>query len=149
MTYLTKEGLEKLRAELTELETEGRKKMARELKHAISFGDLRENAAYDTAKNNQAFMEARIAELKELTRNAEIVKKASSDKIELGSTVTVRMASGEKKFRIVDPGEADPMIGKLSYKSPMGEALLGETKGKKVIVQLPVGEKELEIIAIA
>ena len=117
--YLTREGLEKLKKELDYLKNVRRKEVALKLKDAISQGDLRENAGYDTAKDEQGFLEARIRELKGIIGQAEIIEKKESDKVQICSVVSLSSANGEDKFQIVGPEEADIMANKISFQSPL------------------------------
>ena len=134
--YLTPEGMAKLKKELEHLETIGRKEMAKRLKHAASFGDLSENAAYDEAKEAQAFLEGKILELKETIKQAQLVqKKRQVDKVQIGSAVVLTSSNGQEKFQIVGAEEAEPSQGKISYQSPLGKALLGKTIKSKVEVK--------------
>lgn len=146
--YLTKEGLEKLNKELDHLKNVARKEVAIKLKEAISQGDLKENAGYDSAKDEQGFIEARIRELKGIIGQAEVVEKKESNKVEICSCVSLSSASGEDKFQIVGPEEADIMENKISFKSPLGSALLNKKKGDIVKIITPSGKTEYKIINI-
>jgi transcription elongation factor GreA len=154
--YLTQSGAEDLRAELEELINVKRPALARQLKDAISQGDLSENADYVDAKEQQAFLEGRIMYLENLLRNASIIDDlgASSGKapseVELGCEVTIT-AEGEspETYRIVGAAEADPRNGKISNESPMGSALLGRKVGEVVVVDTPGGAWEVKIAHIA
>ncbi len=143
--YLTAEGLEKLKKELGTLENVTRRELAEKLKYAISFGDLRENAAYHQAKEQQAFTEGRISELKAIIANAKIADKGSNDKVRLGATAVLRCGDSTEEYVIVGPEEADVFTGKISYKSPLGEAVLGKKTGDKFILKTPEGKMEYEI----
>ena len=127
--YLTAEGLEKLKKELDCLQNVKRKEVSERIRHTASQGDLKENAAYHMAKDEQGFMEARIRELREIVSQAEVIKKGNKEKVEIGSTVFLKSKSGEDKYQIVGPEEADILCGKISFKSPLGEAILGKKKG--------------------
>lgn len=146
--YLTREGLEKLNKELEHLKNVARKEVAIKLKEAISQGDLKENAGYDSAKDEQGFIEARIRELKGIIANAEVVEKKESSKVQICSCVSLSSASGEDKFQIVSPEEADVMENKISFKSPLGGALLNKKKGDIVKINTPSGKIEYKIINI-
>lgn len=143
--YLTAEGLEKLKKELNELENVTRRELAEKLKYAISFGDLRENAAYHQAKEQQAFTEGRISELKAIIANAKIADKRGNDKIQLGSTAVLFCNNLTEEYIIVGPEEADVFAGKISYKSPLGEAVFGKRAGCKIFLETPDGKIEYEI----
>ena len=147
---LTAAGLQKLQDELETLQTKGRRDVAARLKTAIEFGDLSENAEYDEAKNQQAFIEARIAELESQLKNVEVVEESKTGEIQIGSEVTMKL-KGEKeahKYTIVGFTEADSLVHKISNESPVGMAILGKKKGEKVKVEAPGGEFEYEILAV-
>lgn len=147
---LTAAGLQKLQDELENLKTVGRRDVAERLKTAIEFGDLSENAEYDEAKNQQAFVEARIAELESQLKNVEVVEESKTGAIQIGSTVTLKM-KGEKEshdFTIVGSTEADSLVHKISNESPVGAAILGKKKGEKVKVDAPGGVFEYEVLGV-
>ncbi len=146
--YLTKEGLEKLQKELEHLENIKRKEVAEKLKQAISQGDLKENAGYDTAKDEQGFLEARIRELKGIIGQAEIIEKKESNKVQMCSVVSLSSGDGEEKFQLVGSEEADILENKISFQSPLGEALLNKKKGDIIKVNTPSGKTEYKIIKI-
>jgi len=152
---VTAEGLKKLQDELEQLKTIERKKVAERLAEAISYGDLSENAEYDEAKNQQAFVEARISELEEQIKNAEIIKDSKGKKteglVQIGSTVTIKRKGErtEHEYTIVGSTEADPMMHKISNESPVGSAILGCKTKEIVKIQAPGGEFEYEILKVA
>jgi transcription elongation factor GreA len=149
---LTAAGLKKLEAELKQLTTVARKEVSERLAEAISYGDLSENSEYDEAKNQQAFTEARIVELEEQIKNAEIIEesKATKGEAQIGSTVELKLPDGTKhEYTIVGSTEADPMMRKISNESPVGEAVLGKKAKDKVIVKAPGGEFTYEILKVA
>lgn len=147
--YLTPEGLEKLKKELNYLKKVNRKEIAERLKQTASLGDLSENAAYDEAKEAQAFLEGRILELEETIRRAEVVKKIDkAGWVQLGSTVIVSSNNEEERFKIVGTAEADPLKGKISMDSPLGKALLDKPEGATVTVDAPNGKIKYKIIKI-
>lgn len=146
--YLTKEGLEKLQKELEYLKNVARKEVAIKLKEAIAQGDLKENAGYDSAKDEQGFIEARIRELKGIIANAEVVEKKESSKVQICSSVSLSSVNGEDKFQIVSPEEADTLENKISFQSPLGGALLNKKKGDIVKITTPSGKMEYKIIEI-
>lgn len=154
-TILTREGLKKLKLELEELKTIRRPEIAKRLKEAISFGDLSENAEYDEAKNEQAFVEGRVLELEQMIKNAQVIseKKGKYEKIvEIGATITVRNKTDRddpEDYQIVGATEADPLTNKISNESPLGKAVLGHEKGETVEVSAPSGILRYEIIKIA
>lgn len=147
---LTAAGLQKLQDELETLKTTGRRDVAIRLKTAIEFGDLSENAEYDEAKNQQAFVEARIAELEGQLKNVEVVEESKTGAIQIGSTVTLKMKGEkeEREFTIVGSTEADSLVHKISNESPVGAAILGKKKGEKVMVVAPGGKFEYEILEV-
>jgi transcription elongation factor GreA len=150
--YLTPEGLEKLRQELDHLVNEKRPALAERLHHAIQQGDLSENADYQTAKEEQAFLEGRIQELESMLLDAVIIEQGQGpkDEVGLGSRVTV-IEEGEDEpetYVIVGAAESDPTGGRISNESPIGKALLARKVGERVVVRVPVGEIVLKITAI-
>ena len=148
--YITQEGAEKLRVELEELKGPKRIELAKRLKHAISQGDLSENADYTAAKEDQAFLEGKIQELEAILRNAEIINGPSSnDIVEIGSRVVVTEGDeSPEEFVLVGIKEADPKNGKISNESPIGKALLGGKVGETVVAETPGGQMEFTIIEI-
>ncbi len=150
--FVTEKGYKKLIEELKNLQTVGRKEVAVRLQEAISYGDLSENAEYDEAKNQQAFLEARINELEDQIKNAEIIKEADTKTgvVQIGSTVTLQLKGGEKhEYTIVGSTEADPILRKISNESPVGDAVLGKKAKDKVTITAPGGEFEYEILKVA
>jgi transcription elongation factor GreA len=150
-TYLSKDGLERLRAELDELVNVRRPDIAARIHDAKEHGDLTENAEYEDAKNEQAFVEGRIQQLEALIKNATIIEENHShDHVDIGSTVTVKSTDGgEEHFTIVGSTEAKPGEGRISNESPVGRALLGKKKGEKVVVRVPAGDFTYTIVKIA
>lgn len=146
--YLTPEGLEKLKKELEYLQNIKRKDISENIRHTASQGDLKENAGYDAAKDEQGFVEGRIKELGEIIGQAEVIEKKESNKVQIGSFVFLSSGEGEEKFQIVGPEEADILGNKISFESPLGEALLGKKKGDIVKVNAPGGKKEYKIVEI-
>jgi len=148
--YLTKEGLEKLQAELEELK-ERRVKISNRIEEAIKMGDLSENAEYSDAKDAQAFTEGRIAELQVIIKNSEIIKKDKKSKGEvvIGCTVEADCDGDPRTFTIVGPEEADPMKGYISHESPIGKALIGSKKGDTIDVETPGGVMKCKILKIS
>ncbi len=146
--YLTGEGLEKLKKELEYLENVKRKEVSERLKQAISQGDLKENAGYDAAKDEQGFIEGRIRELRGIIGQAEVIKKKEGNLVQIGSFVSLSSDDGEEKFQLLGPEEADILENKISFKSPLGEALLGKKKGETVNINAPGGKKRYKIVDI-
>ncbi len=155
---MTKEGLRKIKEELENLKTKKRQEIAQRLKEAISYGDLSENAEYEEAKNEQAFVEGRILELEKQIKNARIITEHSDPKatkgkiIEIGSVVTVRNKTEDDEpetYTIVGSMEADPIEHKISNESPIGRSLLGREKGDVVEVVAPAGKFKYEVVKVA
>src|SRR5579864_7582263 len=148
---LTPEGLANLKAELDHLSTTRRREIAARIKEAREFGDISENAEYDDAKNEQAMLEARIAQLEDKLRSATVIDAASisSDIVGVGSIVHVKDEAGKSnKYTIVGSAEASPTELKLSNESPVGKALLGRKRGDEVVISTPKGERHLKITKI-
>jgi transcription elongation factor GreA len=148
---LTEDGREELKHELEQLETVKRAEVGERIKNAREFGDISENSEYDDAKNEQAWLESRIAEINHILANATIVEAPKrSNKVSIGNKVTVQMEGGaERQFIIVGVAEADAAEGKISNESPMGAALLGAHKGDVVVAEGPTGKKiKLTILKI-
>ena len=150
---LTQEGLDKLIEELDELKSVKRKEVAEKIKVALSFGDLSENSEYDEAKNDQAMVEARIAEIEVMLKSVQIIdeESLSYDVIHVGSTVKLfdEEFGEEVTYRIVGSSEADPMNERISDESPLGRALIERGAGERVEVEAPAGlayYKVLEIV---
>ncbi len=147
--YLSKEGYERLEAELRDLKTRGRKEIAEEISEARSKGDLSENAEYDAAKEAQGMLEKRIAELENALAYSSIIdeKNIDSSKAYLLSTVTIKNHKLDKEmsYILVNKEEADFKAGKISIDSPIGKALLGKEVGDIVEVVVPAGKMKLEI----
>ena len=148
--YLTPEGAEKLRAELDELINVKRPELAYKLKEAISMGDLRENADYHDAKEQQAFLEGRIRYLETMLKDAVIIdEEVQAGVVGLGSEVTIQEEGYDPEtYRIVGAAEADPREGKISNESPLGAELLGKKVGSKVKVKTPDGLLTFKIKAV-
>jgi transcription elongation factor GreA len=153
---VTKEGLKKLQDELDYLKTTKRGEVAERLKEAISYGDLSENAEYEEAKNEQAFVEGRILELEKQVKHAKIItehsmKTTKSSIIDIGSVVTVKNITEQEDpetYTIVGSMEADPINHKISNESPIGKALLGREKGDTVDVTAPAGKFKYEVVKV-
>jgi len=143
--YLTLEGLEKFKKELEYLEKVKRKEVSERIRHTASQGDLKENAGYDAAKEEHGFVEGRIMELKTIVAQAEVIKKKENGKVQIGSFVFLKSSEGKEKFQIVSQEEADILNNKISFKSPLGEALLNKKKGDIVRINAPDGKKEYKI----
>lgn len=145
--YLTKNGLERLNADLEALRKR-RREVAQRIHTAKEFGDLSENSEYEDAKNEQAFVEGRILELQEMIKRARVVLKNGNGKIELGSTVILKIDGTSIEYTLVGASESDPSTGKISIESPLGYSLVGKTKGEKVETQTPNGKITYQILEI-
>ena len=149
-TYISKDGLDKLRQELEEMVSIRRPEIAGRIHDAKEHGDLTENAEYEDAKNEQAFVEGRIQTLEALIKNATIIdENHSTEHVQIGSTVKVSSDDGEESFTIVGSAEARPTEGRISNESPVGRALLGKRKGENVTVSVPAGDIAYTIVAIS
>ncbi|NHC39429.1 transcription elongation factor GreA [Bacillus sp. MM2020_1] len=149
---MTQAGKDKLVQELEYLKSVKRKEVVERIKIARSFGDLSENSEYDSAKEEQAFVEGRITTLENMVRNAKIIAEVAmaSDSVTLGSSVTfIELPDGdEETYSIVGSAEADPFEGKISNDSPIAKSLLGKKVGDQVSVQTPGGEMSVRITKI-
>ena len=153
---LTKEGLERLTAELHQLRTEGRERLAERLHMALQDGqddDFIDNAELEAARHEQSFLEGRIQELEKILSNYELIGQHAidKDKVGIGARVTVSEVGldEEETYFLVGPAEADPVEGRISNESPLGRALIGQKKGEVVAIQAPNGKIEFKIIKIA
>jgi transcription elongation factor GreA len=149
---LTQEGLTKLEQELDELKTVHRREVNDRIRQAKEFGDISENAEYEDAKQEQAFVEGRILRLEQMIRNARLIDASGStaEEVQLGASVRVKdLRSGESfDFSIVGSAESDPPNKRLSNESPLGRALLGKRKGETVDVETPRGKVQYKIEAV-
>lgn len=152
ISYMTKEGYDKLKAELDELRTGERQKIARQIAEAREKGDLSENAEYDAAKEAQGLLELKIKQMEEVMANARIVHEADLDasKVVILTTVKIKNLKTKKEveYQLVSETEADLKLNKISVNSPIGQALLGKVIGDKVEVQTPGGVLNFEILDI-
>ncbi len=144
------ETFSKLKEELKCLKKEKRREISEKLRQAISFGDLKENAAYHEAKDEQAFLEGRIKELENTINNSSIVSlNRKTNKVSIGSTVLTLINGEKNEYKIVDAIESDPLNGKISLESPIGKALSGRSKKEEFKIEMPSGETiEIEILEI-
>ena len=149
-TYLTAEGLARLKAELEELKGNGRVQLAARLRSAIQMGDLSENADYHKAKEDQGFMEGRIQELEYLVGNAVVISKnVGNDTVSIGSHITIQEEDYPlETYHMVGPKEADPRNGKISHESPIGKALRDHRVGDVVEAETPAGKIKFKILKI-
>jgi transcription elongation factor GreA len=150
-TFLTAAGKRKLEEELDYLRTVRRPSVAAKIHEAKEGGDIMENAGYDAAKDEQAFVEGRILTLEALLSKVEIIKESrQAGSVCLGGTVTVMEIGGQPEtFRIVGKTESDPTQGRISDESPLGRSLLGHHAGERVKVHTPGGHSEFEILDIS
>jgi transcription elongation factor GreA len=146
--YLTAEGLTKLKTELRELITVDRPRIAARIHEAKLDGDLSENAEYEDAKQEQSFLEGRIATLELQLRNAAVIEKVNGDSVGIGSKVVIKGSDGEETFTIVGSAEAAPRDGRISNESPVGAALMGLKKGDNFTVHAPAGPIEYTLVRI-
>ena len=148
---MSEERLKELKEELNYLVTVREKEVAEQIKEARSFGDLSENSEYDEAKTEQGKLYSKIAELRNLIENAEIITKSDeTDKVGIGSIVTAKDLEFdiEETYQIVGSQEADPITGKISDDSPVGRGLMGHKIGDQVEVEVPAGRLKFEILKI-
>jgi transcription elongation factor GreA len=149
--HITKEGLVKLQAELDMLVSKRRPEVAEKIKRAREVGSTENNAEYDDAKNEQAFVEGRILALENILRNAtEIEKPGQPGVVELGDVILIQNQDGKiEQYTIVGSAEADPLNGRISEVSPVGKALLGKKTGDTVEVSTPAGLLQLQILEVS
>lgn len=149
---LTATGLKRIEAELHQLQTVRRQEVANHIRDAKAFGDIAENPEYESAKNEQAFVEGRILELKSILNLATVVDdtQAPTEEVGIGSVVTVRDLEMDEEwdYTIVGSVEADPDEDRISNESPIGQALLGKKQGDVVEIQIPAGTARYEIVQI-
>jgi transcription elongation factor GreA len=147
---LTKEGADKMRAELEDMKTNQREELAKRLRFAISQGDLSENADYHKAKEDQAFLEGKIREYEEKLAGAKIIDSGKNNGfVDVGTTITIQEASyPEEKYFMVGAHEANPSEGRISNESPIGKALLGHKAGDTVTVETPGGRTKFKILKV-
>ena len=139
--YMSEEGIEKLKEELHELKTVKRRELAKRIEEAKALGDLSENAEYHEAKDALGFVEGRIFEIEDILKNVAIIEheKGEAGVVHVGSTIITEVKGKEKQFNIVGSNEADPLTGKISNESPIGQALLGHKAGDEISVETPGG----------
>jgi len=150
---ITPDGLKKLKEDLEELQTVRRREVAQRIKEAREFGDITENSEYDDAKNEQAMLEQRIAQMEERVRRATVIDEKALDtgSVQVGVRVHVKdqKTGDSRKFQLVGSAEANPALDKLSHESPIGKALMGKKRGEVVSIEVPRGPaKELKITKI-
>ena len=145
---LTKEGLKELQEEFHQLNDVKRPEAVERLANARSEGDLAENSEYTAAKQDLAFIEGRIAELKQILMEAKVIASHSKKKVDVGCKVTLHIKGKKEMFTIVGEWEADPIQKKISHSSPLGKALLGKKPGDHVEVEAPAGKLLYKILHI-
>ena len=147
-TYLTEDGLEELKKELEYLKTEKRPEVINALKEARALGDLSENAEYDAARAEQAEVENKISEIEAMLENAELIKDVNTNKVSIGTTVTLKYVEDDETdtYTIVGSKEADPFANKISNESPLAKAIIGAKKGQSVMVDSPNGKYQVDIL---
>ena len=144
---ITTEGKKELEAELDQLKAR-RGDIADKIAEARDYGDLSENAEYDAAREEQGLVESRIAEIEDILMNAELIKGGSKTKVGLGSTVELKTGKKTVSYTVVGPVEANPLEGKISNESPIGEALFGKKIGDTATITTPKGDVTYEIVTI-
>lgn len=145
---ITEEGKKELEVELADLKSR-RGDIADKIANARDFGDLSENAEYDSAREEQGLVESRIAEIEDILLNAELIKSGSKTKVGLGSKVELKTGSKNVTYYVVGPVEADPLEGKISNESPIGVALMDKKVGDVATITTPKGDISYEIVSIA
>jgi len=147
---LTPEGLLNLEQELEELKTVKRKELAARIKTAISYGDLKENSEYHSAKEEQGFMEGRIITIERMLKKVKVVQHIDTSVVQVGCSVNLYDVEFAEKieYKIVGPSEANVNENKISYESPLGAALMGKAIGDKIKVNAPMGEITYELLEI-
>ncbi|MFA6446926.1 MAG: transcription elongation factor GreA [Patescibacteria group bacterium] len=149
VNYFSKQGLEKLNAELNELKNVRVRETSARIESAKALGDLKENAEYHSAKDEMGFIQGRIREIEETLKNIQVIKEdGATDKVSVGSTVEVESRNGARTYTIVGSAEADPMNGFISNESPLGQAFLSHKIGDEVEVNTPAGVIQYSIISI-
>jgi transcription elongation factor GreA len=145
---ITEAGRKELEIELEELK--GRRgDIADKIAEARDYGDLSENAEYDSAREEQGLVETRIAEIEDILMNAEEIKAKKSSKIQLGSTVEIKNGTTKYSYTLVGPVEADPVNGKISNESPIGVALLGKAVGETAVISTPKGDTTYTVVSVS
>ncbi|MFA5021986.1 MAG: transcription elongation factor GreA [Patescibacteria group bacterium] len=147
--YITQNGLEKLKEEFEFLKKVKMPEVIERIARARELGDLSENAEYQDAKDEQGFIAGRIAELEHLINKSEIINESRGrEVVSIGCSIKIKCGPDEHHYTIVGSNEANPAKGLISNESPLGRAFLGRKKGEKVVVRIPKGETECEILEI-
>ena len=146
---ITEKGKQELEAELEQL-ISSRKEISEEVAVARDFGDLKENSEYDAARKKQGLAESRIAEIENILQNAEIIKGGAKNQVTLGNEVSLKILENQKvvRYYVVGPVEANPLEGKISNESPIGQQLMGKKLGQEVEISTPKATIKYEIIEI-
>ena len=149
--YLTKQGLANIQAELLALKSHKRSEATKRIEEAKALGDLSENAEYHDAKEVLGMIEGRIFELEEVLKTYQLIDESgtATKKVRIGSTVVLQVNGKQKTYMIVGSSEADPLTGKISNESPLGQALLSAAVGDAVSVQTPGGQTVYKVLSIA
>lgn len=147
-TYLSAEGLEKMKQEFEDRKTKVRAEIAEKISAAKELGDLSENFEYQEAKEQQGQNEGRIMELEAMIKDCAIVEQQRGGTINLGSHFTVQVNGAKRQFEIVGSAEADPLTGKISNESPLGQAFIGRGEGEVAEVKVPSGTMSYKILSI-
>ncbi|OLD11263.1 MAG: transcription elongation factor GreA [Chloroflexi bacterium 13_1_40CM_3_70_6] len=148
--YVSADGLKRIQAELDELKSVERQKVAERIHAAMEFGDFTENSELEQAKNDQAFLEGRILTLEQMVKKAVVIdEKTHHDKVEIGSHVMVEADGTPEQYVIVGSAEAAPAEGRISDESPVGKALMGHRAGETVRLVVPAGAVEMKILAVS
>ena len=149
--YLTKDGLENLKKELENLVKVKRDEVRQKIKEAREYGDISENAEYDAAKNEQAFIEGKISELEQMIKNAVIITEEAhkgAHVVHIGSKILIQGPDGKEEYTIVGPAEAEPSEGRISNESPIGRGILEHAVGETIKIKVPAGEVEYKILKV-
>jgi transcription elongation factor GreA len=147
--YFSAEGIKKLKEELEYLKTVKTKEIAELLKYSASFGDLSDNAGYSDAKDRQAFLVRRVAELKAILGDAVVYERKETDKIQIGSNVEILLDDETEKMDIVAPGESDILKNKISYQSPLGKKLMGKKEGDEFKFKTAEKKTKVKILKVS
>lgn len=149
--FMTADGLAKIKAELLELQTNKRKEVAQRIQSARELGDITENSEYESALEEQAFVEGKVEELDEVIKRAEVIEEPGSlaVSVNVGCRVRVHLEGTEQEYQIVGEMEADPTNHKISHESPLGRALIGKKIGDKILVEAPVGRLTYTVLKIS
>lgn len=146
--FVTKEGLEKLKSELKQLLEVKRPEVAKRIQSAREMGDISENSEYDASRQEQSYIEGRIAELEDVIKNSKLTTGDKKGVVGVGCHVTVHVDGGKEVFLIVGAPEANPMEKKISHESPLGSALIGKKEGDKIEVKAPMGNLTYTILKV-